>query len=58
MAKPKPPNKPPGTVADSEQKGELLIRDLWSWVMYCILYMGVVKKDAADYLQKTPEKSL
>ena len=44
--------------AVSEQKGDLLIRYLWSKGMDYILSMRVVNIDAASYVQKTLDKSL
>ena len=55
---PNPPNNLLGVVVDSEQKGNLLIRDLWYQGKGCILHMHVVNTYAAYYLQKTPENSL
>ena len=58
QAKTNPPNNLLGTVVKLEQKGDLLIRDLWAWETVCILDMQVVNTNAASYLQKTTEKSL
>ena len=39
QTKSNPPKDPPGTVVDSEQKGNLLIRDFYDRGTDCILYM-------------------
>ena len=45
-------------MADLEQRGELLIQDLWEKGMDCILYIVVVNTDATSHIQKTPEKRI
>ena len=41
-----------------EQKGDLLIRDLWQQGTDSVQDMPVVNTDAQSYVQKTPEKCL
>ena len=53
-----PSNNPPWTEIDSEQKGNLLIQDLWAQGTDFILDMRVMNMDAAYYIQQTPDKSL
>ena len=43
---------------DSEQKGGLLIWNMWSKGTSCILDMRVVNMDMASYVLKTSEKIL
>ena len=50
-----PGTSPPG---DSEQKGDLLIRDLWKNGTDSIHDMRVVNTDVVSYQYKTPEKFL
>ena len=42
----------------TEQKGELLIRDLWSNGTYSVHDMSVVNTDAKYYWEKSPERCL
>ena len=42
-----PPKNPPVMSGYLEQKGELLIWDLWDWGKYCILDIQVVNMDTA-----------
>ena len=42
----------------TEQKGDLLIRDLWQQGLDSVHDMHVVNTDALSYVQKTPEKCL
>ena len=42
----------------TEQKGDLLIRDLWQQVTDSVHDMRVVKTDTLSYVQKTPEECL
>ena len=48
------PQSPLGTVADHEQKDDLLIRHLWEKGTNCILDMRVVNTDAVSYIIKKP----
>ena len=58
LDKSNPPQNPPRTAIDSEQKGDLLIRHLWERGTYCIPDMRAVDTYAASCLQKTPKKRL
>ena len=51
-----PTQQPTGMVADSKQKVDFLIRDMWSKGTNCISDMRVVNTDAASYMQNMPEK--
>ena len=42
----------------TEQKGDLLIRDLWQQGTGSVHDMRVVNTDALSYVRKTPEKCL
>ena len=42
---------------DSENKGDLLIKDLWKKGNDSIHSMGVVNTDASSYLQRTPKSA-
>ena len=42
----------------TEQKGDLLIRDLWQQGTDSVYDMRVVNTDALSYVQKTPKKGL
>ena len=42
----------------TEQKGDLLIRDLWQQGTDSVYNMRVVNNDALSYLKKAPEKCL
>ena len=53
-----PPNKLPVTVIYLEQKGGLLIRDLWARGADFILDMRVANMGTASYLHKSTDKSL
>ena len=43
---------------DEREKGDLLIRDIWSQWTESIHYMCVMNTDAVSYQSKTPEKCL
>ena len=45
-------------VVDLEQKGDLLIRDVWGWGTDCIQDTCVVSTDVESYLKKKSAKSL
>ena len=47
-------NNPPVTAVDLEQKGDLLIQDLWEQGNDCILDMRVVSTDVASYVTNMP----
>ena len=49
---PVPDNMPP--LDATEEKGELLIRDLWQIGTDSVTYMRVMKTDAKSHLAKTP----
>ena len=49
-------NAPP--LEATQQKGDLLIRDLWNNGTDCVNYMRVVNTYANSQLEKTPEKCL
>ena len=41
-----------------EQKGNIMIRDLWERGTDCIIYTRVFSMDVLSYMKKTPEKIL
>ena len=49
-----PLNNPLGTEVDSEHKGILLIKDLWTKSTNCILDTQIFSMNAASYDIKTP----
>ena len=64
--KPKPAESKLTTPSDAttaaqevtEQKGDLLIRDLWKQGIDSVHDMGVVSTDALAYVRRSPEKCL
>ena len=56
--KPKPTRETPAAPEDIDQKGDLLIRDLWKYGTDSVHDMRVVNTDALSYLKKAPEKCL
>ena len=56
--KPKPTSETPAAPEVTEQKGDLLIRDLWQQGTDSVHDMRVVNTDALTYLEKAPEKCL
>ena len=47
-----PPNYPPETYIESEQKGDVMIRDMWVRGTECIIYMWVFNMDVESYAIK------
>ena len=56
--KPKPTSETPAAPEVTEQKGDLLIQDLWQQGTDSFHDMCVVNTDALIYLKKAPEKCL
>ena len=51
-------NNPPATIDNLDQKGDILIHDLWQRGTDSIHDMSVVNTDALSYRNKAPEKCL
>ena len=56
--KPNPTSEAPAEPEVTEQKGDLLIRDLWQRGTDSVHNMRVVNTDTLTYLKKAPEKCL
>ena len=56
--KPNPPGETTAAPEVTEQKGDLLILDLWQQGTDSVHYMRVMNTDALTYLSKAPEKCL
>ena len=55
---PNPPSETTAAPEFTEQKGDLLIRDLWKQVNDSVHDMHVLNTDTLTYLSKAPEKCL
>ena len=53
-----PPDATPEAPEVTEQKGDLLIQDLWHQVTDSVHNMCVVNIDALSYVRRSPEKCL